>query len=78
MKPGLAGKLHVAKRFAQKLVGQRAPFDVISTDATVVRGSHGRIPTGDETRPVLLTSWKHDAEPVVPMERVKSILVGNA
>ena len=77
MKPGLAGKLHVAKRFAQKLVGQRAPFDVISTEATAVRGSHGRIPTGDETRPVLLTSWKHDAEPVVPMERVKSILVGN-
>lgn len=76
MKPGLSGKLHMAKRFAQKTLGLRAPFDVISTDPTLVRGSHGRIPTTDETRPVLLTSWKHDADSVTPMENVKALLIG--
>ncbi|MCA9212772.1 MAG: alkaline phosphatase family protein, partial [Planctomycetales bacterium] len=57
MRPGLSGTLHLAKRFAQKTIGQRAPFDVISGDPSVVGGSHGRIPIDNQTRPVLLTNW---------------------
>ena len=48
---GLGGKLHLAKRILQSKVGVRAPFDVISTDATRVQGSHGRIPDQDRYPP---------------------------
>ncbi|MFC1757655.1 alkaline phosphatase family protein [Planctomycetota bacterium] len=77
MKQGFSGKLHIAKRLAQKTLGQRAPFDVISTDANIVQGSHGRIPVDDATRPVLLTSWKHDSESVTPMQNVKALLLAD-
>lgn len=73
--PGLAGKLHLAKRIAQSKLGIRAPFDVISTDATVVGGAHGRIPTTDETRPLLITNWKHDSTTGLPMQNIKSMLL---
>jgi predicted AlkP superfamily pyrophosphatase or phosphodiesterase len=74
--PGLRGKLHLAKRLLQKQLGLRAPFDVISTDASMVRGSHGRIPTSNENRPLLITSWRVDAPDVLPMQEVKSVLLG--
>ncbi|MBP90041.1 MAG: alkaline phosphatase family protein [Planctomycetaceae bacterium] len=73
--PGLRGKLHLAKRLLQKQLGLRAPFDVISTDASMVRGSHGRIPTGNENRPVLITSWQIDVADLLPMQDVKSLLL---
>jgi predicted AlkP superfamily pyrophosphatase or phosphodiesterase len=73
--PGLGGKLHLLKRLLQGKLGLRAPFDVISTDATLVRGSHGRIPNDDKTRPVLITSWSRASTAVTPMQNVKSILI---
>ena len=72
---GLRGKLHLAKRLVQKKLGLRAPFDVISTDASLVRGSHGRIPTSNEQRPVLIPSWRVDVADVLPMQDVKSLLL---
>ena len=74
-RPGIRGKLHLAKRLMQKTLGIRVPFDVISTDASRVRGSHGRIPNRDKDRPVLITSWPLDLKPGTPMEDVKSILL---
>jgi hypothetical protein len=59
----------------QGKLGLRAPFDVIATDATLVRGSHGRIPTDDKTRPVLITSWPRASAAATPMQNVKSILI---
>jgi len=59
----------------QKVLGLRAPFDVISGDASLVRGSHGRIPAGDEQRPVLLTSWPADPTGVSRLQDVMSLLL---
>jgi predicted AlkP superfamily pyrophosphatase or phosphodiesterase len=74
VRPGIGGKLHLAKRLAQKTIGLRIPFDVINTDTSVVRGSHGRIPTDNTTRPVLLTSWKRNDE-LIAMEDIRDQLL---
>ena len=75
MRPGMSGKLHVAKRFAQKTLGIRAPFDVISADAEMVRGSHGRIPVNNQNRPIFVSSWQHEESDFVPMESIKDMLI---
>lgn len=73
--PGLGGKLHLAKRILQSKLGIRAPFDVVSTDPTMVGGAHGRIPVDDSTRPVLITSWPRDDVSAMPMQEVKSVIL---
>ncbi len=73
--PGAGGKMHLAKRLLQKTLGIRAPFDVISGDMSLVRGAHGRIPTSDETRPVLLTSWAIDPQGITKMQDLKALFV---
>jgi predicted AlkP superfamily pyrophosphatase or phosphodiesterase len=55
---GPAAKARAAMRLAQKALGFRYSLDVIPLDATVVRGSHGRLPARDEDAPVLLCSDK--------------------
>ncbi len=72
---GVGGKLHFVKRLLQNKLGIRAPFDVTSADATLVGGSHGRIPNDDRTRPALITSWSRPDTNPIPMQDVKSILV---
>ncbi len=74
-RPGVRGRLHLAKRMLQKMLGIRAPFDVISGDMSLVRGSHGRIPTSDKTRPVLITSWTLDQSGISRMQDAKSLFV---
>ncbi len=54
-------KLRVALRLAQKTLGMRYLMDVIPLDATLVRGSHGRLPDDPRDGPVFVTS--------VPFER---------
>lgn len=78
LKPGLAGKMHLAKRILQSKLGIRAPFNVISTDATQVGGAHGRIPDSDATRPVLITSWRAERSPAMPMQNIKEILLNRS
>ncbi|MEE3373342.1 MAG: alkaline phosphatase family protein [Planctomycetota bacterium] len=73
--PGWQGKMKVGWRLLQKSLGLRAPFDLIRRDPTAIRGAHGRVPTTDATRPVLITSWSVDATPPVPMESLRSLLV---
>ncbi|MCA9052233.1 MAG: hypothetical protein KDA75_00275, partial [Planctomycetaceae bacterium] len=62
-------------RVLQSKLGIRAPFDVISLDATKIRGSHGRLPDNESDRPVLLTSWTHDADEHIHMTDVKELLL---
>jgi predicted AlkP superfamily pyrophosphatase or phosphodiesterase len=49
-------KLRVARRLAQKKLGMRYLMDVIPLDASLVRGSHGRLPDDPLDGPVFLSS----------------------
>ncbi len=49
-----APKLRIALRLAQKIAGMRYLMDVIPLDATLVRGSHGRLPDDPEDGPAFL------------------------
>jgi predicted AlkP superfamily pyrophosphatase or phosphodiesterase len=69
--------LRVARRLAQKKLGMRYLMDVIPLDATLVKGSHGRLPLDPADGPVFLCSRPFGdcgAEPehgLVPMTSVK-------
>jgi hypothetical protein len=49
-------KLRVARRLIQKKLGMRYLMDVIPLDATLVKGSHGRLPDDPMDGPVFLSS----------------------
>ena len=49
-------KLSVAWRLLKKVLGFRVLMDVIPLDATLVKGSHGRITDREEDGPVFITS----------------------
>ncbi len=49
-------KLRIAWRLMQKALGLRTLMDVISLDATLVKGSHGRLISRAEDGPVFITS----------------------
>lgn len=49
-------KLKVAWTLLKKQLGFRTLLDVIPLDASLVRGSHGRLPDEDAQRPVFLTT----------------------
>ena len=49
-------KLRVARFLARKKLGFRARLDVIPLDASLVRGSHGRVPEDERDWPVLLSA----------------------
>ncbi len=69
-------KLRVARRLAQKLLGFRYYMDVIGLDASVVKGSHGRLAgTGRETSedPVFVCSSKSIACDQVALTDVKRL-----
>jgi len=48
--------LRIARRLAQKKLGMRYLMDVIPTDPSLVRGSHGLLPANDDVGPVFLCS----------------------
>ena len=55
--PALAfPKLRIAWTLARKMLGFRTLMQVIGTDASVVRGSHGRLPGRDDDGPVFMAS----------------------
>lgn len=69
-------KLRIACRLARKLLGFRYYMDVIGLDATLVKGSHGRLPTpGHETSeaPVFISSSRAIETDDLPMTRVKEL-----
>lgn len=47
-------KLKIGLKLAKKMLGMRMKMDVIPLDATLVKGSHGRIPEDLEDWPVLI------------------------
>ncbi len=49
-------KLRIAWRLARKKLGMRYLMDVISLDATLVQGSHGRPTDRAEDGPLFITS----------------------
>ena len=53
--------LRVARRLLQKKLGMRYLMDVIPLDATLVKGSHGRLPEDPQDGPVFLSSRKWNA-----------------
>jgi len=48
-------QLKVAKILLQKQLGFRTLMDIIPLDASLVKGSHGRIPTSTDEAPLLIT-----------------------
>ncbi len=71
-------KLRVARRVAQKKLGFRYYMDVIGLDASIVKGSHGRLPSpGKETTeaPVFISSNKSIERDEIAMTDVKAMLL---
>ncbi len=71
-------KLRIAYRLMQKALGFRYLMDVIGLDASIVRGSHGRLPTpGREITeaPVFVCSSKSIEQDNLPMTAVKDLLL---
>lgn len=75
--PNLAlPQLRIARRLAQKFLGFRYYMDVIGLDASIVKGSHGRLPTpGRETRegPVFIASNRSIECDEIELTRVKQL-----
>lgn len=69
-------KLAVATRLARKMLGMRYLMDVISLDATIVKGSHGRPTDRAEDGPLFITSAPDLlAEGAVPATAVKQLIL---
>jgi predicted AlkP superfamily pyrophosphatase or phosphodiesterase len=71
-------KVRIARRLAQKKLGFRYYMDVIGLEASIVKGSHGRLPTpGRETSeaPVFICSSKSVEQDSITMPAVKDLLL---
>lgn len=71
-------KLKIASRLARKLLGFRYYMDMIGLDASIVKGSHGRLPTpGQESAeaPIFISSSKSLEREEIPMTAVKEMLL---
>jgi predicted AlkP superfamily pyrophosphatase or phosphodiesterase len=71
-------KLRIAARLAQKFIGMRYLMDVISLDATLVRGSHGRLTDHADDGPLFITTRPEllGAGPVAAVD-VKDLLLAH-
>jgi predicted AlkP superfamily pyrophosphatase or phosphodiesterase len=68
----------VARRLVQKKLGMRYLMDVIPLDASLVKGSHGRLPSTPERGPVFLStiaSAVGESESTIAMTSVKKRLL---
>lgn len=69
-------KLAIATRLARKMLGMRYLMDVISLDATIIKGSHGRPTDRPEDGPLFITSAPELlSEGAVPATAVKQLLL---
>jgi predicted AlkP superfamily pyrophosphatase or phosphodiesterase len=69
-------KLAIATRLARKMLGMRYLMDVISLDATIIKGSHGRPTDRAEDGPLFITSAPELlSEGAVPASAVKQLLL---
>ena len=67
--------LKVAWTLAKKKLGFRTLLDVIGTDASLVRGSHGRLPATPEEGPVFLCTDRAAARERLAMHEVRDVLL---
>ena len=70
--------MRVAGRLLKKMLGMRYYMDVIGLDASIVKGSHGRLPTPgreSEEGPVLIGSSTSIARDRVEMTEVKQLML---
>jgi predicted AlkP superfamily pyrophosphatase or phosphodiesterase len=58
----MTSKLRAAYKLLRKKMGLRYVMDVIPLDATLIKGSHGRIGVSPEYNPVIITNEKLDKE----------------
>jgi predicted AlkP superfamily pyrophosphatase or phosphodiesterase len=70
-----APKLRAGLRLAQKLLGFRYLMDVIGLDASIVRGSHGRLTDRPEEGPVFLSNAPELVPESVAAIDVKAIVL---
>jgi len=68
-------KLKIGWTLLKKMLGFRYYMDVIPTDASLVRGSHGRLPPAPERGPLLLSSSKAGARDTLQMTDVRDLLI---
>ena len=71
-------EIRIARRLLQKALGLRYYMDVIGLDASVVKGSHGRLPSaGNEAKegPVFICSSKAIERAAIAMTDVKDLLL---
>jgi predicted AlkP superfamily pyrophosphatase or phosphodiesterase len=71
-------RLRIARRLTQKFLGFRYYMDVIGLDASIVKGSHGRLPTPgqEETESPIFISSSRDIEmDDIPMTAVKDLML---
>jgi len=68
-------KLRAGYALAKKLLGFRYLMDVVSLDATIVRGSHGRLPERPEDGPVVISSEKIAEAGPLPMTAVHRLVL---
>ncbi|MBW3541295.1 MAG: alkaline phosphatase family protein [Planctomycetes bacterium] len=71
-------KLRIARRLAQKKLGLRYYMDVIGLDASIVKGSHGRLPARGREQsdgPVFVCSSKSIEDGNPPMTAIKDLLL---
>jgi predicted AlkP superfamily pyrophosphatase or phosphodiesterase len=70
-------KLRVAATLARKALGFRYLMKVIPLDATLVRGSHGRITESLDDGPVLITSERNAVEGPLEATQVRDLILGH-
>jgi len=68
--PRIIGRLAMRKMGFRKTIMDFIPFD-----ATLVKGSHGRLPDKPEEGPLLITSGKHALPDSMPATAVKALLL---
>ena len=67
--------LKIAWTLAKKKLGFRTLLNVIGTDASIVRGSHGRLPERPEDGPVFLCTDRRAARERMAMHEVRDALL---
>ena len=71
-------RLRVARRLARKMLGFRYYMDLIGLDASVVKGSHGRLPDLDrmtEDAPVFICSSKRIERDELHAKDIRNLLL---
>jgi predicted AlkP superfamily pyrophosphatase or phosphodiesterase len=70
-------KVRIAATLAKKALGFRYLMNVIPLDATLVRGSHGRIPESVNHGPILISSEPVIDEDVLPATAVRDVILAH-